>query len=191
MEMPNIFQRLSHFLHTLIIFLLPKHLTHAPAAAAHPPENTRRRPALHLRQVFDTFDENKDGLITKAELSNSLHNMGIPISDSDLTRLIERVDANGDECVDVAEFESLYRHVEASDGEGHVEEAFGVFDKDGDGFISEEELRRVLETLGLERGVEECRRMIANVDVDGDGRISFMEFQLMMKDVNCLSLIPR
>ncbi|KAL6970753.1 hypothetical protein U1Q18_030444 [Sarracenia purpurea var. burkii] len=116
--------------------------------------------------------------------------MGIFITDPEMTRMIEKIDANGDGCVDIDEFGALYQSVmndrggeeTAAEGEEEMREAFEVFDQDSDGFITGEELRSVLEALGLREGgaAAECRRMIAKVDVDGDGRVSFNEFKRMM-----------
>ncbi|KAF7112752.1 hypothetical protein RHSIM_RhsimUnG0195700 [Rhododendron simsii] len=137
-----------------------------------------------LRQVFQMFDKNGDQKITREELNGSLENMGIFISDQDLTQMIERVDENGDGCVDYEEFGALYNSIMdgRDEGEEDVREAFDVFDKNGDGFIAAEELESVMAALGLERrAVEDCRRMIMKVDGDGDGMVSFDEFKEMMR----------
>ncbi|URD86845.1 calmodulin-like protein [Musa troglodytarum] len=98
--------------------------------------------------------------------------------------MIEKIDVNGDGCVDVEEFGTLYQTIMGErDEDEDMLEAFNVFDQNGDGFITVEELRSVLSSLGLKQGrtVEECRKMISKVDVDGDGKVNFMEFKQMMK----------
>ena len=69
------------------------------------------------------------------------------------------------------------------DEEEDMKEAFNVFDQNGDGYISVDELRSVLDSLGLKQGktIDDCKRMIMKVDVDGDGRVNFKEFKQMMK----------
>ncbi|KAI6694390.1 hypothetical protein NL676_022100 [Syzygium grande] len=57
-----------------------------------------------LRRVFQMFDRNGDGRITRKELSDSLQNLGIHISDRDLAQMIEKIDVNGDGYVDIDEF---------------------------------------------------------------------------------------
>jgi calcium-binding protein CML len=148
-----------------------------------------------LRRVFQMFDKNGDGQITKKELGESLRNLGIYIPDDELDATMGKIDANGDGCVDVEEFGMLYRSIV---GEGHADgdgdgagrdeeedmrEAFNVFDQNGDGYITVEELRSVLSSLGLKQGrtAEDCRRMISKVDADGDGRVDFTEFKQMMR----------
>lgn len=130
------------------------------------------------------FDKNKDGKITKKELSDSLKNLGIYIPDNELVQLIEKIDANGDGYVDINEFGSLYQTImDERDDEEDMREAFNVFDQNGDGYITVEELRSVLASLGLKQGrnVEDCKLMIKKVDVDGDGRVNYNEFKQMMK----------
>ncbi|KAJ8445279.1 hypothetical protein Cgig2_024485 [Carnegiea gigantea] len=158
--------------------------------------------AAELSRVFNLFDRNGDGRISMAELTQSLHNMGIHLPDSEVAQMISRVDLDGDGCVDSDEFQVLYRVImeererDGGEEEDDIKEAFNVFDKNRDGFISPEELRSVLVDLGFRRphgGVcgggegeeveieeDDCRLMIMKVDVDGDGLVNFMEFKQMM-----------
>ncbi|OMO65278.1 Calcium-binding EF-hand [Corchorus capsularis] len=140
--------------------------------------------AAELRRVFQMFDRNGDGKITKKELSDSLENLGIFIPDKELSQMIEKIDVNGDGYVDIDEFGALYQTImNERDEEEDMKEAFNVFDQNGDGFITVEELRSVLASLGLKQGrtIEDCKMMIKKVDVDGDGMVNFKEFKQMMK----------
>ncbi|KAF8087400.1 hypothetical protein N665_0587s0007 [Sinapis alba] len=140
-----------------------------------------------IKRVFQMFDKDGDGRITKKELNDSLKNLGIIIPEKELWQMIDKIDVNGDGCVDIEEFGELYKTimVEEDDemGEEDMKEAFNVFDRNGDGFITVDELKAVLSSLGLKQGktLEECRKMIMQVDVDGDGRVDYMEFKQMMK----------
>ncbi|CAL0322925.1 unnamed protein product [Lupinus luteus] len=130
------------------------------------------------------FDRNGDGQITKKELSESLKNLGICISEEDLIQMIEKIDVNGDGYVDIEEFGELYQTImDEKDEDEDMKEAFNVFDQNGDGFITGEELSAVLSSLGLKYGktLEDCKSMIKKVDVDGDGMVSFKEFKKMKK----------
>lgn len=162
-------------------------------------EHARREAAMsssmdssELRKVFQMFDKNGDGQITKKELGESLKNLGIYIPEEELDATMDKIDVNGDGCVDVEEFGKLYRSIvddgPGADGDKHDEEedmreAFNVFDQNGDGYITVEELRSVLSSLGLKQGrtAEDCRKMISKVDADGDGRVDFTEFKQMMR----------
>ncbi|WOH01918.1 hypothetical protein DCAR_0521304 [Daucus carota subsp. sativus] len=137
-----------------------------------------------LRRVFHMFDRNGDGKITKKELSDSLHNLGMFITDDELVQMIDKIDVNGDGYVDMEEFGALYKTImHEKDEEEDIREAFNVFDQNRDGYITVDELRSVLASLGLKQGrtVEDCRLMIKKADVDGDGKVNFIEFKQMMK----------
>ncbi|KAL0844816.1 hypothetical protein Bca101_018062 [Brassica carinata] len=93
-----------------------------------------------------TFHKNGDGRISKQELNDSLVNLGIYITRQRLNQMIHNIDVNRDECLDIDEFECLYRsivdeqHNNGDTEEEDMREAFNVFDQDGDGFITVEEL---------------------------------------------------
>ncbi|URE33043.1 hypothetical protein MUK42_06858, partial [Musa troglodytarum] len=196
--------RLLHFLPKKLVSLLLPSCWHPPTSkdGASPPATAlssistfrsasfgprasgRVMDPSELKRVFQMFDRNGDGRITKTELSDSLENLGIYIPEAELASMIEKIDVNGDGCVDMDEFGALYRSImDERDEEEDMREAFNVFDQNGDGYISVEELRSVLVSLGVKQGrtAEDCRMMINKVDVDGDGRVDFMEFKQMMK----------
>ncbi|KAK4487296.1 hypothetical protein RD792_006094 [Penstemon davidsonii] len=160
-------------------------LSSAPIVPSSPSSRIpHRMEPEELKRVFQMFDRNGDGRITKKELNDSLENMGIFIPDNELTQMIEKIDFNGDGCVDIDEFGALYQNImDERDEEEDMREAFNVFDQNGDGFITVDELKAVLASLGLKQGrtAEDCRKMILKVDVDGDGMVNFTEFKQMMR----------
>ncbi|KVG98783.1 calmodulin-like protein 3 [Cynara cardunculus var. scolymus] len=146
-----------------------------------------------LRRVFQMFDRNGDGKITRQELAKSLENLGIYIPDDDLVQMIDKIDVNRDGFVDMDEFGELYQTILGErDEEEDMREAFNVFDQNRDGFITVEELRSVLGSLGLRQGrsLEECKMMIKKVDEDGDGMVNYKEFRQMMKAGGFAGLQP-
>nr|KJB30044.1 hypothetical protein B456_005G128600 [Gossypium raimondii] len=139
---------------------------------------------IEFKKVFQMFDKNGDGRISKEELNDSLKKLGIFIPDDELTQMIKKIDVNGDNYVDIEEFRELYQSfMNDKDEEEDILEAFKVFDQNGDGYISVDELMSILASLGLKQGktIEDCKKMIMKVDVDGDGRVNFLEFKQMMK----------
>uniref|UniRef100_A0A2P2Q3P3 Calcium-binding family protein n=1 Tax=Rhizophora mucronata TaxID=61149 RepID=A0A2P2Q3P3_RHIMU len=169
-------------------------------------KDTEAGEKAELKSLFATFDKNGDGFITKQELTESLRNIRILLTDKDVEEMVAKVDSNGDGLIDFDEFCVLceaiggghYRDqdlgqmmswgdgkgsgVVEGDGERDLMEAFDVFDVDKDGLISVEELNLVMSSLGLKEGkrMEDCIEMIRKVDVDGDGMVNFDEFKRMM-----------
>lgn len=149
-----------------------------------------------LERVFAAFDKDGDGVLSEQELRESLHNIGIFMTDKHVKEVMEKLDANGDGSVDIKEFCEMFKASQEGAGGKHgvetrtedereveMKEAFDVFDKNGDGLISVEELGKILLGFGLKEGekMEDCREMIRRVDMDGDGMVNFDEFRRMMK----------
>eukprot|EP00762_Andalucia_godoyi_P002767 ANDGO_04418.mRNA.1 Calmodulin len=59
-------------------------------------------------------------------------------------------------------------------------EIFDLVDKDGGGSISKDELKELMETLGLRPTEDELDAMMAEVDENGSGDIDFDEFVYVM-----------
>ncbi|CAM6116629.1 unnamed protein product [Calypogeia fissa] len=154
-----------------------------------------------MRQVFDLFDENKDGFICATELQQFMKKLGFELSEQTVTDMVKSVDANSDNCMDFEEFLSLYSSlcelegrnstkgdhkrrptIGEDDDEANLLKAFFVFDENKDGLISVLELQQVLLKLGLPEGKSliSCQRMIERVDSDGNGKVDFFEFKDMM-----------
>ena len=117
---------------------------------------------MELERVFEMFDQNGDGHITKKELNDSLKKLGISVSEKELGLMIEKIDVNADGRVDMEEFRALYHTLmeeREEEKEQDMKEAFNVFDRNGDGFISADELKSVLASLGLKQGrtAEDCK----------------------------------
>lgn len=174
-------------LYSLILSLLCAilHFLHLPASLFRVRSPASEMDQQELKRVFQMFDRNGDGRITRKELKDSLENLGIHMTEPDMVAMIEKIDANGDGCVDIDEFGDLYQSImDEKDEEEDIREAFNVFDQNRDGFITVEELRSVLGSLGLKQGrtIEDCKRMIKKVDADGDGMVDFKEFKAMMRN---------
>lgn len=60
-----------------------------------------------LRDAFDMYDQDKDGLISASELHRVLKNLGDRCTLEDCSRMIRSVDSDGDGCVSFQEFKEM------------------------------------------------------------------------------------
>ncbi|KAL9243338.1 hypothetical protein vseg_017237 [Gypsophila vaccaria] len=64
----------------------------------------------HLSEIFDTFDRDRNGVITAAELAGAMAKMGQPLSYRELMEMISRADSNGDGVINFQEFATIMAH---------------------------------------------------------------------------------
>jgi len=62
-----------------------------------------------------------------------------------------------------------------------IEEAFKMFDRDNSGTINHNEIKHVVNSLGLKISDDDIKDMIKVADKDGDGDINYMEFMRLMR----------
>lgn len=157
--------------------------------SSQPPQSDtkkNKRKEDELKSVFNTFDKNKDGYITRNELKQAMNGAGMIMNENQIDEMLENMDVNRDGFIDLREFCASFVHNDDDDDDedGDLREAFEVFDVNKDGVISVKELEMVLVSLGLKQGgmkLHDFEDMIRKVDVDGDGMIDFNEFKKMMK----------
>ncbi|KAM0839464.1 hypothetical protein ACQ4PT_060299 [Festuca glaucescens] len=133
-----------------------------------------------LRQIFRSFDRNKDGSLTQLELGSLLRSLGLKPSTDELDALIQRADVNSNGLVEFSEFVALVAPELIDDrspySEDQLRRLFEIFDRDGNGFITAAELAHSMAKLGHALTAKELTGMIKEADTDGDGRIDFKEF---------------
>ncbi|XP_071709443.1 calmodulin-like protein 30 [Rutidosis leptorrhynchoides] len=132
-----------------------------------------------MRRVFNKFDKNKDGKISKEEYTLAVGLLGNKNAKSEVNKAFQAIDTDGDGFIDYGEF----MEAQNSDGgvkTGDIKSAFKVFDLDGNGKITAEELVQVLRQLGEKCSLESCRKMVKGADSDGDGMIDINEFMGLM-----------
>jgi calcium-dependent protein kinase len=134
---------------------------------------------ISLKQVFQQFDKNGDGLITIEELYNALSKFK---TKEEIKEIMDSCDINSKGNIDYTEFiaatmdESIYLQKDK------LLAAFNLFDKDKSGKISTSELKEI---LGKDTDFSEqvWSDMIKQVDKNGDGEIDYDEFMGMMYDI--------
>ncbi|PWN22265.1 EF-hand [Microstroma glucosiphilum] len=158
---------------------IPKPQFYPPSSSIHASQTEEQ--ISEFKEAFSLFDKDGDGSITVKELGTVMRSLGQNPTEAELQDMVNEVDADGNGCVDFAEFIGLMaRKLRDVDSEEEIKEAFKVFDKDGNGYISSAELRHVMTNLGEKLSDQEVEEMIREADVDGDGQINYQEFVTMM-----------
>lgn len=132
-----------------------------------------------MKRVFDKFDKNKDGKISKEEYKSMMGSGGGNTKSYGVDDAFQAADTNGDGFINFEEFMRV-QNLEGGVNSTDIRSAFKAFDLDGDGKISAEELLQVQRMLGEKCSLERCKKMVRGVDANGDGLIDMDEFVTMM-----------
>ena len=89
---------------------------------------------VQMREIFNMFDQDKDGEIDMDELRRIYRQMGQDPSTDELIDVLVEVDGDGNGIIEYEEFRIMIERM-VEDQEDLVIEAFKVFDKDQDGKI--------------------------------------------------------
>ncbi|KAK2665094.1 hypothetical protein Ddye_003668 [Dipteronia dyeriana] len=132
-----------------------------------------------MKQVFDKFDSDKDGKISKSEYKDILTALGQKGDmNGEAAKIFRVLDLNEDGFIDFKEFMEVHKKegVRTRD----IQRAFRMFDKNRDGKISAEEILEILQGLGESCSLQDCRKMVRAVDTDCDGMVDMDDFMAMM-----------
>jgi len=131
----------------------------------------------HYRKLFNQFDKNGDGNITKEECIAALEldmmcsEEAVRIADE----IINNSDDNNDNMVQYSEFKgAMVRHA-LSDDEYKMHAIFSALDTNRDGFISIAEFTSCL-SQGGDEDIAEIVEAFREADENADDRLSFDEF---------------
>ncbi|KXZ49062.1 hypothetical protein GPECTOR_23g147 [Gonium pectorale] len=131
-----------------------------------------------MREMFHDMDEDSSGTITVDELREGLRRKGAEIALSEVQRILNDIDLDGNSKIDYEEFLAATMHLNKLSREENMIAAFEYFDKDKSGFITRDELVTAMKEIDQEVDVD---AILAAVDKNGDGHIDYEEFCLMMR----------
>ncbi len=146
---------------------------------------SQRQDIVNAGRLFNQFDLQIDGKITKQELLNALK-ARLPDDkelDKDVEIIFKNIDSDNNGFIEYEEFIRAAVDKESFVDERILKFAFSYFDKDNSGIIEFNEIKEVFEkSLENKTGVEEAlKKIISEVDRNNDGKISFDEFEIIMK----------
>ena len=129
-----------------------------------------------LKEAFNIFDRDKDGLINYNELGNVLKSQGFNPTNQELLEMIADVDDNEDDKINFEEFLILmHSRLKKADIENELNEAFSVYDKNGSGIISIREFKKIMNSLGDKICEEEINEIIQKIDTKNRGYINYKD----------------
>jgi Ca2+-binding EF-hand superfamily protein len=139
-----------------------------------------------VRQLFTTFDTNKDGFITPDEIKLAMMAIGRNVTLEEAAAIIRTVDSNGDGRLDQREFCELMLQkmkeelLGQEDNIEHLRAYFLDADVDHSGTLSVNEIYGVLLKMGADLTLEELIQLMNEIDTDRNGSLDIDEFVALM-----------
>ena len=137
-----------------------------------------------LRHMFDQYDTNHDGTISKDEVISALRRLELPATYA--AEIFLRADKNGDGVLDFAEFVNYVHETERE-----FRQLFDLIDVEGKGSVTNQELGLALEKLHLHPTGEGVAHFAQFFHHESDGTIYYEDFvttMCLLKPVDLLEL---
>ncbi|RMZ52986.1 hypothetical protein APUTEX25_001105 [Auxenochlorella protothecoides] len=125
-----------------------------------------------LRELFKSFDENGDGVVSFAEFERGLASREPNMALLEIRQVMEDVDVDGSGSIDYEEFIAATANLSQLEREETFIKAFRDMDKNGDGTLTAAEVAEALDQTGS-MTEEEAHNLIACHDLNRDGVIDY------------------
>lgn len=153
-----------------------------------------------LLEVFQIFDRDNDGEISRQDLMDSFNNFGLGLNVAQIEKILKMIDSNKDGAIEFKEFSRVFeRELDLKSEKKSfslnwkdelftkissaiktygldLSEAFASFDKNHDGRISRSEFTQVFREMGVGLSREQLEELWNSMNSDRDGFISYVEF---------------
>jgi len=133
-----------------------------------------------IQKTFESFDINKDGVLSKDEIRKLLFSLRQDPTDGAFAKLFNRDDTNGDGVIDLEEFITLVKNQPPLTETAQWEAFFKLLDIDGNGKITSPELCMVVREIGLALEDGDIENIFIEADLNGDGSLTINELKLLM-----------
>ena len=133
-----------------------------------------------FKNVFDSFDENKDNIIETNNIGKLLRAVGYNPTDEEVEDMIEDINSPN---LDFNSF--LYivsRHAREVDPEDELIEAFKVFDKEGTGKLHKDMIRKILSNLKQPFTEDQILELFYQAEFDENEYTDYKSFVKIMLD---------
>ena len=132
------------------------------------------------REIFDSYDINKNGKIERKEMKIILKKLGKNGTQEEIDeiwRAMNKIDSDSTISFDdFIEFINRFNLTKNSMSTDDIINAFQIFDRNHDGTISINEFKHILMDLGQKFSENEVNEIIKEIDLDDNGKINYREF---------------
>lgn len=154
---------------------------------------------VKLRKAFETFDKDKNGLITKSELAAAWKTGGKRFTDKQVEEAMKQFDnGRSDGKIDFGEFIVMSTPIPKSEIDG-FRAFFDHVDRDKNGLVTKSELDAYYKSRGLKFNDFILNQMISTAENIGrqdltskpDGKLNFAEFLILSIALLCVDGIAK
>ena len=150
---------------------------------------------MDIRELFDKFDTEKNGFLSRKEMLAAIHSLGVKLTDEEAESLADHFDKNGNGTVHFSEFSfgffnrrSLITKWRLARGPGMRSDAsimmkFRKYDVDGSGKLERDEFAKCLFEMGIRLSELELQILAAKFDENDDGYVQPKEFLTFMRNM--------
>jgi calmodulin len=132
------------------------------------------------REIFDSYDINKNGKIERKEMKIILKKLGKNGTQEEIDeiwRAMNKIDSDSTISFDdFIEFINRFNLTKNSMSTDDIINAFQIFDRNHDGTISINEFKHILMDLGQKLSEKEVEEIIQDIDFNEDGKLNYREF---------------
>ena len=132
------------------------------------------------KEIFDSYDINKNGKIERKEMQIILKKLGKNGTQEEIDeiwRAMNKIESDSTISFDdFIEFINRFNLTKNSMSTDDIINAFEIFDRNHDGTISINEFKHILMDLGQKLSEEEVEEIFQDIDFNEDGKINYREF---------------
>ncbi|KAI6660410.1 hypothetical protein LOD99_13996 [Oopsacas minuta] len=139
------------------------------------------------RQLFGTFELNKDGHITCTQLKKYLTGNYMKKSNEELEEIVNEADLSGCGRITFDNFMQLILNRDLEEKRTEIKSLFDSFDSNRDGYIDIAELSAVFFSLNS-KDENQIITVFKQLDRNNDGKVDFEEFHSFMAQGDDLKL---
>ena len=143
-------------------------------------KNIPKEVLSEYKEIFDSYDINKNGKIERKEMKIILKKLGKNGTQEEIDeiwRAMNKIESDSTISFDdFIEFINRFNLTKNSMSTDDIINAFEIFDRNHDGTISINEFKHILMDLGQKLSEDEVEEIFQDIDFNEDGKINYREF---------------